>query len=116
VGESTALPDGREVRHLEGLHLWAYQSVFGFFEIEHTVYGSREGKKVEYVPVDTQLQLPENDFSYLLQVERACRHFSMRMGVGSPSWPIVLRGKPNVYIRIENSSNRSICQRESRCP
>ncbi len=67
VGETAALPDGQEVRRLEGLHTRVYQSVFGRFEVERTVYGSREGQKIEYVPFDTELQLPESDFSYLLQ-------------------------------------------------
>jgi hypothetical protein len=87
VGESTALPDGREVRRLEGLHPRVYQSVFGSFEVERTVYGSREGQKIEYVPVDTQLQLPESEFSYLLQdwaqsvaVEQAYRRVPETLG------------------------------------
>ena len=87
LGESTELPDGREVRRLEGLHPRAYQSVFGAFEVARTVYGSREGQKIEYVPVDTQLQLPESDFSYLLQdwcqglaVEHAYRRVPETLG------------------------------------
>jgi hypothetical protein len=87
VGESTALPDGHEVRRLEGLHSRTYQSVFGRFEVERTVYGSREGQKIEYVPVDTQLQLPESEFSYLLQdwaqglaVEQAYRRVPETLG------------------------------------
>ena len=67
VGETATLSDGREVRRLEGLHSRLYQSVFGSFEVERTVYGSREGQKIEYVPVDTQLQLPKSELSYLLQ-------------------------------------------------
>jgi hypothetical protein len=31
------------------------------------VYGSREGQKIAYVPLDAQLQLPASKFSYLLQ-------------------------------------------------
>ena len=31
------------------------------------MYGTREGQKVEYVPLDNRLQLPETRFSYLLQ-------------------------------------------------
>ncbi len=87
VGETTALPGGHEVRRLEGLHPRVYQSVFGRFEVERTVYGSREGQKIEYVPFDTQLQLPESDFSYLLQdwvqglaVEHAYRRVPETMG------------------------------------
>ena len=66
-GATTTLSDGQEVRRLETPHARVYQSVFGRFELERVVYGSREGQKIEYVPVDTQLQLPESDFSYLLQ-------------------------------------------------
>jgi hypothetical protein len=66
-GETTTLSEGQEVRRLETPHARVYQSVFGRFELERVVYGSREGQKIEYVPVDTQLQLPESDFSYLLQ-------------------------------------------------
>ena len=47
VGETTTLPEGREVRRLDGLHARAYQSVFGSFELERTVYGSRDGQKIE---------------------------------------------------------------------
>src|SRR5688572_23433245 len=87
VGESTVLPEGREGRRLEGRHARAYQSVFGYFEVERSVYGSREGQKIEYVPVDTPLQLPESAFSYLLQdgtqglaVEHAYRHVPETLG------------------------------------
>ena len=67
VGDSVVLPDGAEVRRLAAKHPRVYQSVFGRFEVERVVYGTREGQKIEYVPFDTQLQLPESDFSYLLQ-------------------------------------------------
>ncbi len=67
VGETVVLPDGQEVRRLDRLHPRVYQSVFGRFELERVVYGTREGQKLAYVAFDTQLQLPESDFSYLLQ-------------------------------------------------
>ena len=64
-----------------------YQSVFGRFELERVVYGTREGQKIAYVPFDTQLQLPESDFSYLLQdwaqslaVENAYRRVPETLG------------------------------------
>jgi hypothetical protein len=55
------------VKRLEPLHRRAYQSIFGPFELERAVYGSREGQTLEYVPLDAQLQLPASKFSYLLQ-------------------------------------------------
>ncbi len=66
-GERVQLGDGREVKRLETPHGRAYQSVFGLYELERVVYGSREGQKIEYVPLDEQLQLPQSKFSYLLQ-------------------------------------------------
>jgi hypothetical protein len=67
AGESVRLPDGREVRRLETRHPRVYQSVVGRFELERVVYGSREGQQIEYVPFDTRLQLPEREFSSVLQ-------------------------------------------------
>ena len=87
VGESVVLPEGHEVRRLETLHPRMYQSVFGRFELERVVYGSREGQKIEHVPFDTQLQLPESEFSYVLQdwsqglaVEHAYRRVPETLG------------------------------------
>ena len=87
MGEAVELPDGAEVRRLEALHPRLYQSVFGRFELERVVYGTREGQKIEYIPFDTQLQLPESDFSYLLQdwsqglaVEQAYRRVPETLG------------------------------------
>ena len=66
-GETVLLPNGHEVRRLETPHTRVYQSVFGRFELERVVYGTREGQKIAYVPFDRQLALPDSDFSYLLQ-------------------------------------------------
>ena len=66
-GETVLLPDGHEVRRLETPHARVYQSVFGRFELERVVYGTREGQKIAYVPFDRQLALPDSDFSSLLQ-------------------------------------------------
>jgi hypothetical protein len=67
AGERVMREDGREVRRLERLHRRPYQSVFGLFELERAVYGTREGQKIEYVPLDERLQLPQGKHSYLLQ-------------------------------------------------
>ena len=66
VGETLAL-EGEEYRRLPETHPRRYVSIFGLFRIPRTVYGSREGQKIECVPLDNRLQLPESDFSYLLQ-------------------------------------------------
>jgi len=67
VGEKLTMPDGHEVKRLEERHPRCYQSIFGKFPLSRAVYGSREGQKIEYVPLDARLQLPEGEFSYLLQ-------------------------------------------------
>lgn len=67
LGEDLTLPNGHQVRRLAKIHGKDYQSIFGAFRIERAVYGTREGQKIEYVPLDHRLQLPESKFSYLLQ-------------------------------------------------
>src|SRR5229473_8303195 len=67
MGETVTLPDGRQVTRLADLHSRRYVSIFGAFELERTVYGSREGQALEFVPLDNRLQLPPGVFSYVLQ-------------------------------------------------
>jgi hypothetical protein len=67
LGEEVTLSDESIVRRLLFPHTRPYQSIFGPFEISRAVYGSREGQKIEWVPLDQRLDLPESKFSYLLQ-------------------------------------------------
>lgn len=67
LGENLTLPDGQIVKRLSTTHQCDYQSVFGLFRLNRIVYGSREGQKIEFVPLDARLQLPDSKFSYLLQ-------------------------------------------------
>jgi hypothetical protein len=66
-GPSVTLNDGREVQRLQEPHTRRYVSIFGAFTLERTVYGSREGQALEFVPLDERLQLPQSVFSYVLQ-------------------------------------------------
>lgn len=66
-GPTLTLPDGQEVSRLDKLHSRRYVSIFGEFELPRTVYGSREGQALEFVPLDNRLQLPQSVFSYVLQ-------------------------------------------------
>ena len=52
---------------LPGLDRRPYQSIFGAFELPRAAYGTREGQKIEFVPLDQRPQLPESKFSYVLQ-------------------------------------------------
>jgi len=67
LGPTVTLPDGRTVDRLEDLHSRRYVSIFGEYTLERTVYGSREGQALAFVPLDQRLQLPESVFSYVLQ-------------------------------------------------
>jgi len=67
IGETVMLPDGQQAKRLEELHERRYVSIFGPFTLARTVYGSREGQALEFVPLDNRLQLPESVFSYVLQ-------------------------------------------------
>lgn len=67
VGESVTLAEGRKVRRLVGTYARQYRSIFGEFTLNRVVYGTREGQKLEEVPLDARLQLPQSIFSYVLQ-------------------------------------------------
>jgi hypothetical protein len=66
-GEQLELPSGQTCQRLPELHTRPYVSVFGHFTLRRTVYGSREGQKIDFVPLDNRLQLPESNCSYVLQ-------------------------------------------------
>jgi hypothetical protein len=66
-GETVTLAEGQVLRRLPALHRRPYQSVFGSFELGRVVYGTREGQRIEFVPLDARLGLPRSKFSYLLQ-------------------------------------------------
>ena len=67
LGDTVTLPDGPTWERLPELHTRRYVSIFGEFQLTRTAYGSREGQKIEFVPLDNRLQLPESAFSYVLQ-------------------------------------------------
>jgi len=67
VGPTVELPDGQVLKRLEDLRKRSYQSIFHEFELERYVYAEREGQKIEFVPLDARLALPDSKFSFLLQ-------------------------------------------------
>jgi hypothetical protein len=67
LGPLVTLSDGTTAQRLEQAHTRNYRSVFGDFTVTRTCYGSREGQALTFVPLDNRLQLPEGDYSYLLQ-------------------------------------------------
>ena len=67
LGPTVTLPDGQECQRLPDLHTRGYVSIFGRFQLQRVVYGSRAGQKIDCVPLDNRLQLPASNFSYVLQ-------------------------------------------------
>src|SRR5579863_1402174 len=63
LGATLTLPDGQQVQRLQDLHNRRYVSIFGVFELARTVYGTREGQALQFVPLDNRLQLPPSAFS-----------------------------------------------------
>lgn len=59
--------NGKPLKRMEPPRTREYTSIFGTIEIERFVYAKRKGAKIELVPVDARLGLPESKFSYLLQ-------------------------------------------------
>ena len=59
--------EGRILNRLKHTHERRYVSVFGELSISRHVYGTRETQKHELVPLDAWLDLPEHDFSQVLQ-------------------------------------------------
>ena len=60
-------PRAAPLRRLPERHDRRYVSIFGELTIPRVVYGTREGQKIERVPLDERLGLPEGDFSYVLE-------------------------------------------------
>jgi hypothetical protein len=65
-GETVVLPNGRIINRLpEGTR--RLLTIFGESTVSRFGYGKRVGQKIEWVPTDQRLQLPEGELSYLLQ-------------------------------------------------
>jgi hypothetical protein len=67
VGPEVPTPEGATARRLPERHDRRYVSIFGELTIPRVVYGTREGQKIEWVPLDERLGLAEGDFSYVLE-------------------------------------------------
>src|SRR3954447_16132095 len=67
LGETATLDDGSTVHRLDGLHARRLLTVFGPFTLLRHAYAQREGQKLELVPTDQRLALPQSELSYLLQ-------------------------------------------------
>lgn len=67
VGNHLLLNTNKQLNRLDHLRHRRYLSVFGSHEIDYVVYGSREGQKIEHIPLAVHLSLPTEKYSYYLQ-------------------------------------------------
>jgi hypothetical protein len=67
LGDCLTLPNGKQARRLDGTHDRPLTCLFGTFTLARVCYASREGQKIDFVPLDDRLDLPKGKFSYLLQ-------------------------------------------------
>ena len=60
-------------------------SIYGPLKIRRFVYGTREGQRIEYAPLDAKLGLPAGEVSYVLEdwLERMCVKDAYRDSVES---------------------------------
>src|SRR3989442_3555551 len=58
VGDIATAADGTDHRRLEQPHARTYRSIFAALVIDRFVYGTREGPKIAWVPLDATLAVP----------------------------------------------------------
>jgi hypothetical protein len=77
--------EGRMLRRSAEPHPRRYLSIFGELSIRRWVYAEREGQKIVAAPLDAELSLPADEFSYVLEdwQQRLCVKESFHEGVSS---------------------------------
>jgi hypothetical protein len=96
---------GQRWQRLEEQHQRRYVSIYGPLELERWVYGTREGQKIEHVPLDARLGLPAGEISYVLEdwLERMCVKDAFRDSVESLVDLLGVRAKVSVDTGEEHS-------------
>ena len=67
LGEQVTTEDGRQLRRSARPTATQLRSIFGEHRFEQFTYSVGVGKKIEFRPISTRLQLPANHWSYLLE-------------------------------------------------
>ena len=101
----TTQHQGKALRRLRGKRERCYRSIYGPLEIGRYVYGTREGQKIDYVPLDARLGLPAGAVSYVLEdwLERMCVKDAFRDSVESLVALLGPRAKLSVDTAEEHS-------------
>lgn len=96
---------GKTLKRLPQPHRRRYVSIYGPLEIQRFVYGAREGRKIEHVPMDARLGLPAGEISYVLEdwLERMCVKSAFRESVDSLVDLLGLRAKVSVETAEKHS-------------
>lgn len=77
--------DSQHLRRFSEKRRRPYRSIFGVLDVTRWVYGTREGQKAIYVPLDARLGMPAGEQSYVLEdwLQRFCVQDAFNSGVSS---------------------------------
>lgn len=106
-GPAIETPDGRTLLRSPEPHPRRYVSIFGALLIPPTVYGTREGQRIESVPfLGGALGMPEGEFSYATEdwVQRSCLKESFTEASRSPETLLGL----GFYSRTPEHMNQAV--------
>lgn len=97
--------EDRTLERLEKPHERRYVSIYGPLELKRWVYGTREGQRIEHVPLDARLGLPAGEISYVLEdwLERMCVKDAFRESVDSLVALLGVRAKVSVETAEKHS-------------
>ena len=107
VGDHLTLPTGETIKRLPDRER-VYHSLFGKFTLKRAVYGTRKGQPAVCIPLDTRLQLPEEEYSYPLQ--ELTQHLTTEVSYTTAKtlFPSLIVPKPSVRQIDPNQSKNNI--------
>lgn len=94
LGEAIELNDGTVVKRLSETKIRRYVSLLGELNIERHVYARRESQKIEFVPTDARLNLPQSEYSYPVQ------NFAQKLAVETPYAKVAETFRDLLHVRL----------------
>jgi hypothetical protein len=122
VGDNATDRHDQTWKRLPEPHARPYRSIFGLLSIVRFVYGTREGQKIQHVPLDAVLGLPEGEFSYVLEdwSQRFCVQGSFGESVRSLDDLLGLRPSvrslEHMNHKVAEQAGTFACQRPAPAP